>query len=213
MRYALAPHIHIACVDGDVVLLDAATDRYACLPACDAREIRSGYAARCWDQGPLVAELAAAGYLMPSDEPPGERRSLPTPCELDLHMLDGDVPALTVPDLTTTALAGVRTAWRLAAQRPMHWLRPRGAGTPRPDEAVALARRFTEAQLHLPFLARCLPRSLALFDFLARRACPAQLVFGVRTHPFEAHCWVQAGNIVLNDTLSRVRWYTPIAWS
>jgi hypothetical protein len=213
MRYALAPHVHIACVDGDVVLLDAAADRYACLPACNAREIRSGHAARWWDQGSLVAELAAAGYLMPSAEPPGEGRPPPVTCELDLHMLGGDVPALTVQDLTATALAGVSTAWRLAAQRPMHWLRPRRGETPRPDEAVALARRFTEAQLHLPRLSRCLPRSLALLDFLARRACPAQLVFGVRTHPFEAHCWVQAGNIVLNDTLSRVGWYTPIAWS
>lgn len=213
MRFALAPHVHIACVDGDAVLLDAAADRYACLPACDASEIRSGYAARWWDRGPLVAELAAAHYLMPSDEPPGEGRPLPIRCELDLHMLGGDVTALTVPDLITTALTGVTTAWRLAAQRPVHWLRPRRDEMPRPDEAVALARRFTEAQLLLPRLARCLPRSLALLDFLARRGCPAQLVFGVRTHPFEAHCWVQAGNIVLNDTLSRVRWYTPIAWS
>jgi len=213
MRFTLAPHVHIAFVDGDVVLLDAATDRYACLPACDAREIRSGSAVRWWDQGPLVAELAAAGYFMPSSEPPGKGRSLPVPCELDLHMLDGDVPVLTVSDLTTTALAGARTAWRLAAQRPMHWLRPRRYEAPRPDEAVALARRFTEAQLHLPRLSRCLPRSLALLDFLAGRDCPAQLVFGVRTHPFEAHCWVQAGNIVLNDTVSRLRWYAPIAWS
>ena len=213
MRHALAPHVHIACVDGDIVLLDAATDRYACLPACDASEVRSGCAACWWDQGPLVAELAAAGYLMPSDEPPEEGRPLPVPYEFDLHMLDGDVPVLTVADLTAVALSAVRTGWRLAAQRPVHWLRQHGDEMPHPDEAVALARRFAEAQLHLPRLSRCLPRSLPLLDFLTRRACPAQMVFGVRTHPFEAHCWVQAGNIVLNDTLSRVRWYTPIAWS
>lgn len=213
MRYGLAPHVHIALVDGDVVLLDARSDRYACLPACDAREIRTRHAARWWQEGPLVSELAAAGYLAPTDTEPVAARTLPSVCEVDLHMLGGDAPPLSVPDLTAAALAGLMTAWRLSTQRPMHWFRSRHDQAPPPDKAIALARRFTEAQLHLPGLTRCLPRSLALLDFLARRRCPAQLVFGVRTHPFEAHCWVQAGNVVLNDTLSRIRWYTPIAWS
>jgi Transglutaminase-like superfamily len=35
-------------------------------------------------------------------------------------------------------------------------------------------------------------------------------VFGVNADPFEAHCWVQAGSVVLNDTLGRVSSFTPI---
>lgn len=35
-------------------------------------------------------------------------------------------------------------------------------------------------------------------------------VFGVRTWPFAAHCWIQIGDLVVGDVLDRVRGYTPI---
>ncbi len=44
---------------------------------------------------------------------------------------------------------------------------------------------------------------------LAQRGCDARLVFGV-TMPFSAHCWVQAEDVVLTDTLDIVRRYQPI---
>ena len=37
-----------------------------------------------------------------------------------------------------------------------------------------------------------------------------QWLFGVRTWPFAAHCWLQIGNLVVGDRLERVRFYTPI---
>jgi hypothetical protein len=37
------------------------------------------------------------------------------------------------------------------------------------------------------------------------------LVFGVRTHPFEAHCWLEKDRVILDDTVEHVRWFTPIA--
>ena len=37
----------------------------------------------------------------------------------------------------------------------------------------------------------------------------AQIVFGV-TMPFAAHCWVQQGDVVLNDALDRVLRFRPI---
>ena len=33
---------------------------------------------------------------------------------------------------------------------------------------------------------------------------------GVTSEPFAAHCWVQAGDIVLNETLSDANAHTPI---
>lgn len=48
---------------------------------------------------------------------------------------------------------------------------------------------------------RCLLRSLALQAFLANYGRASALVFGVRLHPFRAHCWLQQGSTVLNDTL------------
>jgi len=59
-----------------------------------------------------------------------------------------------------------------------------------------------------PYL--CMFDSLALIDFLRRYALFPKWTFGVMTDPFEAHCWVQNGHVVLNDSLERASKYTPI---
>jgi hypothetical protein len=212
MRYTLIPNVHMAVVEGDVVLLDSRSDRYACLPACDAGPVRAGYVARHWEDGPLVRELAEAGYLVPAEAPLPASGPIPLVPEHDLYTLAGDVPPLAPADLAGAAHAGLVALWRLRTQQPMRWLRSTGkqSGT---DACVALARQFAQAHLYLPRLTRCLPHSLALVAFLKRRGSHAQLIFGVRTHPFEAHCWVQSGRVVLCDTVTHVRWFTPIAWS
>lgn len=51
---------------------------------------------------------------------------------------------------------------------------------------------------------RCLQRSIALQHLLARNGFESSLVFGVRLNPFHAHCWLQDGDLVLNDTLEVV---------
>jgi hypothetical protein len=56
----------------------------------------------------------------------------------------------------------------------------------------------------------CLFDSLALLHFLARYRVFPQWVYGVRLEPFAAHCWVQAGDAVVNDIIDNVRDYTPI---
>jgi hypothetical protein len=64
-----------------------------------------------------------------------------------------------------------------------------------------------------PFLPKrpiCLLESLTLIDFLERFDVTPELVFGVRTDPFEAHCWVQCNGVVLNESIDRVRQFTPI---
>jgi hypothetical protein len=56
----------------------------------------------------------------------------------------------------------------------------------------------------------CLFDSLCLLNFLALHGLFPRLVFGVIVEPFHAHCWLQKGNVVLNDTVERVSAYTPI---
>ena len=56
----------------------------------------------------------------------------------------------------------------------------------------------------------CLFDSLCLLEFLACYALFPKWVFGVNAEPFQAHCWVQEGTAVLNDTVERVSAYTPI---
>ena len=57
---------------------------------------------------------------------------------------------------------------------------------------------------------QCLYDSLALLEFLARHGVFPSWVFAVRARPFAAHCWVQHGDVVFNDTSEHVSGYTPI---
>jgi hypothetical protein len=52
--------------------------------------------------------------------------------------------------------------------------------------------------------------SLAMVMFLAKRGLHASIVIGVTSAPFSAHCWVQTGDLVLNDTVGNARAFTPI---
>jgi len=56
----------------------------------------------------------------------------------------------------------------------------------------------------------CLFDSLALLECLARHQLFPDWVFGVQAEPFEAHCWLQHRDILLNDSVERVRQYVPI---
>ena len=89
----------------------------------------------------------------------------------------------------------------------------RAGAVPRLD--IRAAQGPVAAYVHLRpllFTAKdaCLFDSLALTNFLARYGVFATWVFGVQTGPFAAHCWVQHGEVVLNDTPDHVRRYTPI---
>ena len=79
------------------------------------------------------------------------------------------------------------------------------------DEARDLTRTF----LHLrPFAYaardRCLLDSLSLAEFLASYGIRATCIFGVRANPFEAHCWLQIGSHVVNETPEMAQRYAPI---
>jgi hypothetical protein len=56
----------------------------------------------------------------------------------------------------------------------------------------------------------CLYDSLTLVNFLSGYRVYPDWIFGVQTKPFAAHCWVQQGDVVFNDTPEHVRRYTPI---
>jgi hypothetical protein len=84
---------------------------------------------------------------------------------------------------------------------------------PAPDAAgvrLDVAAAFNRVRRLLPIKPVCLLDSLALLDCLARRDVFADLIFGVKVHPFGAHCWVQVDDIVLNEAMDHVQAHTPI---
>jgi hypothetical protein len=83
----------------------------------------------------------------------------------------------------------------------------------RPDEARVHELVATFAGLRPFFFAAkdaCLFDALALSEFLAAYRIYPRWVFGVQARPFAAHCWLQLGGLVLNDTVDHVKRYAPI---
>jgi hypothetical protein len=78
------------------------------------------------------------------------------------------------------------------------------------DVATKLTTAFNKLRPAFPRNHVCLFDSIALIDFLSQFKMFPTLVFGVRPEPFGAHCWVQAADVVLNDTPEYTSVFTPI---
>lgn len=208
--FPLAPHAHLAVVDDDVVLLDIAADRYLCVP--DGRRLLSPSPDRemvAPALGDVVEALRGAGLLSP--ERAGRR----------------PVPALPVGDVPDQPYRMTpRDVWRLAAALGDAALRYRGQplasivefasrtaeslAETNADEVIRLAGVYRRIVVWLPLPRKCLIRSFVLLRFLQRSGLNACWVFGVRTWPFSAHCWLQLGDLALDDHSERLVRYEPI---
>jgi hypothetical protein len=76
--------------------------------------------------------------------------------------------------------------------------------------AEALIAQFDALRPLFPRKYLCLFDSLALLEFLSRFGLYPTWVFAVIPEPFEAHCWLQQGDVVLNDSVEEVTKFTPI---
>lgn len=199
----------IVDVDGDIVLMDTAADAYLCIGREHAVDngTADGQATGEFSAYPVAESLAAAG-LSPAQwkwaDPAlaRERHDVIHVERVDAFRIMTAVPRMIV--------AGIITLIRLRG--PVAHYHSRSPGRMPADRAQvgALVAIFDALRPFIPKLGRCLPHSLYLRDFLGLHGIAATLVFGVRTHPFEAHCWVEHDGCVLNDTADHVAWFTPI---
>jgi hypothetical protein len=79
-----------------------------------------------------------------------------------------------------------------------------------PDAAGVLIPAFLIAARLSPRHLDCLPSALALRRYLGWRGVRTDFVIGVKIAPFAAHCWLQIEDVVVGDSLERVRGFTPI---
>lgn len=205
-RLGLRPDVHFAAIDQDAVLLDVTHDRYLCLPsgASLCRSLQDGGAA---PDCAITAELCEAGLAGPyAPRPNREPPSRPT--RTIIHdrrpfVLKTDArPAWAAMRHIRRARRGVGLSPYLALEGP--------AATLDPPAAIAAAQRFWSLLPYLPIDGECLVRSAMLMQFLRSLGLSADWVFGVRLCPFTAHCWVQVGEVCLNDDVERLVAYTPI---
>jgi hypothetical protein len=78
------------------------------------------------------------------------------------------------------------------------------------EEMILQAARFLKARRLVPFKRNCLLDSLSLLRWLGIHRSAVALLFGVKLDPFAAHCWVQAGTLVLNDRIETVAAFNPV---
>ena len=223
-HFSIAPDVSFCKADGRIVFLDLNKERYFQL-----NELQTGWFDRLITEGSrdasapewrLAKRLEDMGLLTEASEqtpPPGFRRHtvstslLDYPHKQQVRSSLADLPhigwtaALTVAALRFSGLRAVLKHHSCKKSDP-------GGQGPVPDAiGRSLAARFIAWSPAL-FTSHdaCLFRSLALARFLLANRFPTDIVIGVRSQPFRAHCWVQAGEMVFNEHLEIARDYCPV---
>lgn len=78
------------------------------------------------------------------------------------------------------------------------------------EKALELARIYDFLRPIVLKSRICLFDSLSMSLFCRFYGVYPKIVFGVAGEPFKAHCWLQYGRIILNDSPQSIRDFTPI---
>ncbi len=190
-------------LDGEVIFLDLAGDRYFRLPDHRNARVVAGMTA-----GELACWHLPHGLCLPEEwqEPASAWCS-------------GDDRSFSLSDIARALWMQRRIERRIASQgfdaalRSTRRLLDQASGRMGPGgEAVIhrVARAFDQTRLLRTAADRCLARSLACGLVLAGHGIRATVAIGVRRAPFGAHSWAQSGPVILTDTWDEVQRFTPL---
>jgi hypothetical protein len=215
MGYQLRQDVAAAWVDDEIVFLDLVDDRYYLAPPALKTALREEIGSNGDKHVAGLEPLVRRGLLVPTDiagvsinlaqaavRPTSEAPQVAPPIILIFSAIAEQLRVAVALRLCPlrAVIAEVQRRKRSAAE---HGRRPGRNGDNR-------AAAFRAASKYLSSDSQCLRRSVALANQLLARHDDVQLVFGVCLRPFGAHCWVQRGDVVLNDTLESVRRFTPV---
>lgn len=217
-NYTVHEDLTFCFVDGRPIFLDINADRYFSLSGSLEQTFFAWSVQSCVsesDIAPLVEgriltsePVHTARWLGPTERPSisaVEMSSSPERLGLRTILEVSALVFLTQIQLKTLGIKGT-LEHALGRQRS---LATPGSSQDR-QRLVAVSQAFMLARRYAPLGTRCLLDSLALARFLRRRRIQVNVVFGVTSAPFSAHCWAQAGEILLTDAIGNVRMYTPI---
>lgn len=207
----LARSVHGATIGDDMVLLDTRLGEYFCLPdgadafAIDPRGVRV--------LDPELADdltaMSLGGAIEADDRP--VLPALATADLADLEPAPLDVGSWLSGGRAYATMVGcfygkpfshiIDYARRHAPDQRLSVL---------DDDVVDCVAKFRGLLPWTPFPGVCLYRSFLLLAFLRGAGFDATWMFGVRTWSFEAHCWLQIGDTVIDDRADRIVGYTPI---
>jgi len=223
MPYRMRDNLSYCVVNGHAIFLDAEADRYFCLPEHIERSFIA-YATACDRSDPILQTLAAHNILTPEQDTDRDsaQRHVSHPLRSAREMWDERSHCTPLMVLEVAAIV-CACRWQIGAlsfktvlDRTTRYRALRCLPQPQPDglanetQILQLTSLFRRARMYIPIANCCLLDSLALSRFLARRHFRANIVFGVTYDPFSAHCWVQSGDIALNETVGNAMAHTII---
>lgn len=203
-----APHVRLAFLNEDLVVFDLRADRYVALPGAvlplPDDETTSGLARL---DPSAEALLVSEGVLIEH----GEDRAVISPPVRAMPVPTAVLPHIT--DVGRVAVSLVRAGRLLRGHHCRSFDKPLLPQFSPEEERTCgdWVTRLDAIRLLVPTPRRCLPAAMITGLFLRARGLETELVFGVRGHPFDAHCWLQRGDVLIDDELDRVRAYKPIA--
>jgi hypothetical protein len=224
--YFLPRHVHACFAANRTIFLDMKRGTYFGLDPERTQLLRHALDGPCAAEAstpPIAAELIGMGLLTTSRS--AAKTFLPPATsapEASLLPFIDDPPKINAARVArfvaTCSAVAFRLKFRPLEQSLAHLAQRKSRSTAHfiaDGAALDEARDLTRTFLHLRPLAyaardRCLLDSLTLAEFLAGYGIRASCTFGVRANPFEAHCWVQIGSHVVNETPEMARRYAPI---
>jgi hypothetical protein len=213
--YQVRKHLGFCIVNDRTIFLDIASNRYFALPPSldDAfQRLISTEKSESFPPADIV-RLEQAGILSAS----ADAGSPVKPITAVTRALKPDGmkagKLISARCVYAQAAALTRLRRRSLAWLP-HWLERRrkyvtAAGTDE-ESWLPIVNAFAGTVLMRPHSDRCLSNSVAFLDVAFSRDLDARLVFGVYPSPFSAHCWVQVGDMALNDSIENIRAFKPI---
>lgn len=203
----LPPTIFMARLHEDVVVLDVQADRYECLVDAATWLSIAPNGALAVPGADIARQLIEAGFATAELQPsrlaiPTARRELAL--QPDTRRADR-LRAFLALCAGTAAFRG--RAFKQLLDEPGPAFPGRAPDRQRLAAITAAARTVAP---WVPFEGECLKRAFLLRRLLRNEGYSPLWIFGVRTWPFGAHCWLQVDDLVIGDTLDRVGFYTPI---
>jgi hypothetical protein len=233
--FQLVDDAYVCLADNRLVFSDVRHDRYRCLDRRNtqaALRLFPDFPGLCDAQTPedladdqerarlVGGALLQAGLL--ADKEIGGKPFVPISIPAPTRSIASDRPVWTAQPTLGNWMSFLQAAFgasgklrfqslrrivRRVENRKRQHIGPNSEDRDTLDDLVAIFHRLR------PYYVReylCRFDSLALVDFLARYGLFPSWVFGVTSEPFAAHCWVQDGNVVLNDSIDYVERFTPV---
>ena len=221
--FYLSKHTFFCFADEHYVFLDLHNDEYMCLGREQTRVFKTLLDGnRPTGESADIVQTLLDRKLLVADESEGKR-----PVPLTAHapetnlVTDTDKPRPAIGPVhvyrffAASATASWNLRWRSIEQtvQQVERRKRRRRDALTPVDNATITELFRIFQALRPFYPRpylCLFDSLALLHFLARFDVYPEWVYGVKLEPWGAHCWVQSGDLVVNDIVDNVNGYTPI---